>query len=1042
MGEQRKVVTILFADVVGSTDLAADRDPEVVRAEMGRYFKRVGEIANAYGGTVEKFAGDAAMVVFGVPTVHDDDAERAVRAALEIRDSVSGVEVRVGVNTGEAMTAITDDRQFMVSGDAVNIAARLQQGADVGEVLVDNLTYRLTRAAIEYEARDPVHAKGKAEPLVAHRAVRAVSDVPVQARGVPGLRAAMVGRNRELRLLLDTYARVAEDRTPHLFTLVGAAGVGKSRLAHEALATLAGSGARVLRGRCLPYGRGITYWPLNEILRQDTGVGLADERDTALIKLDRWLGELMDTDSIRPAVRARLAVMLGLEQAEIVMPDTPPEQVEKEIAWAMRQYIEAVGRPAPAIVVVDDMQWAEPPVLAIVEQLVERLTDVSLIAICIARPEFIESHPSWGSGVANSTTITLDSLNANETATLISRLLQLEALPSSLREQIIHRSGGTPLFCEEFIHMLIDEGRLVREGETWTSNVQVTDVQVPQTISAVVAARLDGLPENERRVLQAASVIGERFELQQVAAMVPDPAVESILESLRRKGLVGFGERSGDELRFRHLLIREGAYASLPKAERAALHDSFGSALQAEAGDPLQFVEILAHHSERAFTLSRELGIEGDPLKTRARRAVEWSLAMADRERARHDAKNLETALQTARAAMAGIPERESLDLRARLRLLEAQSMVIQADYIGAGRAAAEAASLGEQAHLKSLVATARLTEAWVWNWSGEGFIENFRRIVQRAIDACSEAGDRVGEIEARHVGSNIEFGLGRLDEFIEINQALLRLARSIGDELHAPLILERLAHVEQMRGNLEASDRYIAEAEELAARHGLRYIALQMLRSRGHRQLFSGEFDAALETYGRVIAECEAAGIVQIEIGVLRFMGMAFRSQRRYQEMVKVVERAIELSEATGERWNRAEILGLRARAALELGDLEGANRFIERALNVLRDEDVTGTCEVYDHLGEILAAEGREAEAEAAFRRSVDSVAGTDYVWVTGVANIDLAKFLAQRGRLGEARDAIEPFASKMTNRSHYLGEDGVREVLGLIEAEAHDT
>jgi class 3 adenylate cyclase len=264
MGEQRKVVTILFADVVGSTGLAAHRDPEVVRTVMGRYFKRVGEIAAAYGGTVEKFAGDAAMVVFGVPTVHDDDAERAVRAALEIRDSVSGVDVRVGVNTGEAMTAITDDRQFMVSGDAVNIAARLQQGADAGEVLVDDLTYRLTRTAIEYEARDPVLAKGKPEPLVAHRAVRAVSEVPVQARGVPGLRAAMVGRNRELRLLLDTYARVAEDRTPHLFTLVGAAGVGKSRLVHEALATLAGSGARVLRGRCLPYGRGITYWPLTK----------------------------------------------------------------------------------------------------------------------------------------------------------------------------------------------------------------------------------------------------------------------------------------------------------------------------------------------------------------------------------------------------------------------------------------------------------------------------------------------------------------------------------------------------------------------------------------------------------------------------------------------------------------------------------------------------------------------------------------------------------------------------------------------------------
>src|SRR5258708_3574752 len=619
--------------------MASRRDPEVVRSMMTRYIRRIAEIAEAYGGTVEKFAGDAAMIVFGVPAVHDDDAERAVRAAIEIRDGAADLAVRVGVNTGEAVTAASEDKQFMVSGDAVNIAARLQQGAEAGEVVVGQLTFQLTRNAIEYEVREPVVAKGKPEPLTAHRALSARTVVPVQARGVPGLHAALVGRNRELRLLLDTFARASEDKRPHLFTLVGPAGIGKSRLVHEALTDLAGSGARVLRGRCLPYGRGITYWPLIEMLRQDTGINMTDERESALSKLDRWVGELLPDDPQRSAVRARLSVLLGLETAGSAMPDTPSERVEKEIAWAVRHYMEAVARQAPLIVVIDDIQWAEPPVMAMIEPLAERVGDVPMVIVCVARPEFLESHPAWGAGKSNATTITLDPLNPTETTTLLARLLEIDALPNALRQQIIERSAGTPLFCEEFIHMLIDEGRLIREGDSWKSSDSSMQIEVPQTISAVLAARLDGLPEAEKHVLQAASVVGERFELLQLQDLVGED-LEAVLESLRRKGLVAFGERSEDELRFRHLLIRDAAYASLPKTQPAELHNRFGSALEAEAGDADQFTEILAHHAERAFTLSMELALEGEPLIGRPRRAVQWLLASADPARPRHDSQN------------------------------------------------------------------------------------------------------------------------------------------------------------------------------------------------------------------------------------------------------------------------------------------------------------------------------------------------------------------------------------------------------------------
>src|SRR5439155_532154 len=376
VSEQRKVVTILFADVVGSTEIASQRDPVVVRSMMSRYFKRIGEISATYGGTVEKFAGDAAMVVFGVPSVHDDDPERAVRAALEIRDAAAELAVRVGVNTGEAVTATTEDRQFMVSGDTVNVAARLQQGADPGEVLVGALTHLLTRNAIEYETREPVPAKRKSEPLVARRAVRPRTEVPVQSRGIPGLQAAPVGRSRELRPLLDTYSRSAE-------------------------------------------------------------------------------------------------------------------RVEREIGWAVRHYLEAIARNAPLVAVIDDVQWAEPPVVSLIEELAERVTDVPVLIICMARPEFLESRGGWSAGKPNSTTITLDPLNPQETSTLVSRLLEIEALPDELRRQIVERSAGTPLFCEELIHMLVDEGLVVRDGASWRATATIDQIRVPQGINAVLAARLD-----------------------------------------------------------------------------------------------------------------------------------------------------------------------------------------------------------------------------------------------------------------------------------------------------------------------------------------------------------------------------------------------------------------------------------------------------------------------------------------------------------------------------------------------------------------------
>ncbi|MDQ3097314.1 MAG: AAA family ATPase, partial [Chloroflexota bacterium] len=416
MTEERKLVSVLFADIVGSTGLGAENDPEVVRGVMGRYFARMKEIAEGHGGTVEKFIGDAVMVVFGVPQVHDDDAERAVRAALAMRDAMPALNAeialelgaRIAVNTGQAVAGTGGDGQFLVTGDTVNVAARLQQGAETGEVVVGALTESLTRRAIEYAPRTAISAKGKPEPLAAFTASRPLSSTPDQMRGLPGMRAQLVGRDRELRLLLEVFARVSEESRAHLFTIIGSPGVGKSRLVGEALARFAASGdAHVARGRCLPYGVGITYWPFAELIRQDCGISGGDERDVVLEKLEARVRGVIVGDADRRAIRSRLAVVLGLEAPTAALPGIAADRLSAELGWGIRRYLEALARQRPTVIVIDDIQWAEAPLLAVVDDVLERAVDSPLLLVCIARPELLE-HPGWAGGRANATIITLE----------------------------------------------------------------------------------------------------------------------------------------------------------------------------------------------------------------------------------------------------------------------------------------------------------------------------------------------------------------------------------------------------------------------------------------------------------------------------------------------------------------------------------------------------------------------------------------------------------------------------------------------------------
>jgi class 3 adenylate cyclase/tetratricopeptide (TPR) repeat protein len=547
--EQRKTVTVLFCDVTGSTALGESTDPEALRALLARYFERMKEIIERHGGTVEKFIGDAVMAVFGVPRVHEDDALRACRAAVEMRDALPelGIQARIGVNTGEVVTG-TEER--LATGDAVNIAARLEQAAQPGRILIGSDTLALVRDAVETEEVSPLELKGKAAPVEAHQ-LASVLDVVERPHD-----SAFVGRARELELLQRAWRRASTEERCQLVTVVAEAGVGKSRLIAELLPTI---DARIVRGRCLPYGEGITYWPVVEVLRQ------------------------LDSLPPDPAAAASLRSLLGEDEA-----GTSPE----EIAWAFRKLLE---KHAPIVVVFDDIQWGEETYLDLVEHVV-LLSSAPILLLCMARPELLDSRPAWPA------TLRLEPLDGAAVEQLIPA-----HMTSELRERIARSAGGNPLFITEMV-------AIAEKAEK--------EVAVPPTLQALLAARLDQLEPSERRVLECAAVEGEIFHRGAVRALAPDEEqVTARLAALVRRQLVRPDRaqiRGDDGFRFRHLLIRDAAYDALPKSTRAELHERFADWLQKHGADLVELDELLGSHLNRAAHYKAELGRPDAALSERA----------------------------------------------------------------------------------------------------------------------------------------------------------------------------------------------------------------------------------------------------------------------------------------------------------------------------------------------------------------------------------------------------------------------------------------
>jgi class 3 adenylate cyclase/tetratricopeptide (TPR) repeat protein len=632
-GEERKVVTVLFADLVGSTAQADQRDPEDVRATLVPFYQHMRAELERFGGRVEKFIGDAVMALFGAPVAHEDDPERGVRAALAIRDAivelnqqrVLELSVRVSVATGEAVVdlqARPEQGQGMAAGDIMNTAFRLAEAAPVNGILVDESTYRATYRMIEFGASDPVQAKGKVAPLVVWQAI-APRDRFGQA-DLPVTHAPLIGRQEELRRLLDAFDKTRKERTPQLVTLTGDPGIGKSRLILEFASELDARPESTYwrQGRSLPYGEETPFWALAEILKAHAGILRMDDPSATERKLWQSVG-----DAVPEAAEAEWVV--GTMRALVGLPGNAYSHGDRRggefAAW--RRFFEGLAERWPLVLVFEDIHWADEGLLEFIDHLAAQSSAVPMLIVCTARPLLFERHPGWGGGGQPSLLQALEPLSQDDTATLLGALLRRAILPEDAERDLLVRAEGNPLYAQEYAQMLIDRGYLRQAADGWQLG-RLEQLPLPESIQGIIAARLDALPLEEKGLLQAAAVVGRTFWFGSLVKLsgLPQYVVGERLATLERKGFVRkerlWPTTGGSGYAFHHVLVRDVAYGQLPRATRAEKHRLTAEWLETLKSDRADLAELLAHHYQSALTFARAAGQDTSQLTQRTRLAL------------------------------------------------------------------------------------------------------------------------------------------------------------------------------------------------------------------------------------------------------------------------------------------------------------------------------------------------------------------------------------------------------------------------------------
>jgi class 3 adenylate cyclase/tetratricopeptide (TPR) repeat protein len=1010
--EVRKTVTIVFCDVTGSTELGEQLDPESMRKVMARYFDAMRAALERHGGSVEKFIGDAVMAVFGIPQLHEDDALRAVRAAADMRTALAdlnrelerdhGVRLacRIGVNTGEVLVGADTSDFGRVTGDAVNTAARLEGAARPSEILIGDATELLVRDGVQTEPVEPLSLKGKAEPVPAHRLVEVLSEIGQVRRA---LTSAMVGRDRELEDLTRAFARAAEDRSCLLFTILGAAGEGKTRLVEEFLSTVDGSGS-VVRGRCLPYGEGITYWPVAEAVREALGVQAFDPPERVTLRLD----EALAGDEHSRAIAGRLGEILGFGEGLAAAEETP---------WAIRRFLEILAAQRPLVAVWEDIHWAEPAFLDCVNHVVDWSRDAPILMLCTARPEFLDRRSDWGGGKLNASTLLLRPLDPKDSAELIANLLGGAGLADEALDRVTEAAGGNPLFVEQLLSMLIDDGVLVRQNGGWTALDDLSSVSVPPSVAALLAARLERLSDEERRTIECGSVIGKEFYADAVRYLLPErlrPNASELIMSLVRKELVR-SERSAapgdDAFRFRHILIRDAAYQAIPKERRAELHEGFADWIahvgreRAEEAD-----ELMGYHLEQAFRYREALGPLDEHALELGRRASQRLAAAGRRALARHDVRaviNLlgraESLLDPSTAARVSLLPDLAIALWNGGQVDEAKAIVEEA------RVRAEELGMPElemHAMLAGSFVSSDVTASSGVRGSSRSDrpFDQIRVDSERAIRMFEASGDERGLARAWHLIADVEWDLGHAGAQLAALERALEHAGRVGAPFETGEVLLSVTSA-IVRGPTPVTEG-IAKSEQFVRDFpGNRVVEAYLDHAIAHLRARLGEFDAAREASDRYRAFLLDTGQM---IGYWRSAELRFDVEMLAGDTEAALAVAEEGYMALLEKGDRWPYLGaFVGQARLELGQMEEAAEVAEvAASSAIAVERALGL----GVLARVRAREGDGVAAEKLISEAVEIVERTDFLFDRGTVQLDLAEVMELLGHDEEARSARE--------------------------------
>ena len=957
--EVRKTVTVLFCDLAGYTRAGERLDPEALRRVQSRYFDEARAALERHGGTVEKFIGDAVMAVFGVPQVHEDDALRALRAALELREVVSALELeaRIGVNTGEVVTGPGD---ALVTGDAVNVAARLEQAASPGEILIGEQTLLLTRGAVEAETIEPLELKGKTELMTAFRVVSSTGAPAIERR----MDAPLVGRARELELLRESYAKAVTERACRLVTVTASPGVGKSRLALE-LAGSVETEATVLTGHCLPYGEGITYWPLVEILR---AARAEDELDAAL-------------------------AAPGAEETFLLI----------------RKLLERLARERPLVLIVDDIHWAEPTLLDLLEHLTDWTRDAPILLLCLARPDLVDKRPAWGGGRENADVLKLQPLSDSESDQLIETLLGGSSLADAARERVHAAAEGNPLFVEQLLAMLAEGG---------------SPEHVPPTLQALLTARLDVLPADELELVERASVVGLEFEWDSLAALSPRgrrPAGTQ-LAALVRKEVIRSHDTIEDAFSFRHSLIRDAAYERLSKGARAAMHERLGDWLDGRSDE---FEELVGYHFEQASRYRAELG-ETDEAAEMGRRAAERLSSAGSRA----FGADMPAAANLLARAAALLPEQDPVRLRILPELgnalIEMGGLARAADVldeaIAAGRSQGDArieySALTQRTLLRALVDPEYDSKAG-------------RQDVQEAIRVLSELEDQRALARAWYVAATLAHWSGQAAEAEAACERAVMYASRVGDRRLIADALWRLCNALSF-GPTPAPEAERRISEVVGKAHGNRKVEACSLTTRAPLVAMQGRFDEARAFRDQALALNEELGLRMYVAAISHYTGLVEVLAGDLAAAEAEHRASAELLREMGATGYLSTTLSLLAEVVYSQGRLEEAWELTEEmeALGPqanVRSESVRA---------QVLARRGEYAAAEAHARDACAIVDSTDYLDERAAARRALAEVLRLARRPAEATAEAEIALDLYEQKGNQVMAEWMRALLAELQ------